>query len=133
MNQQWRSQAACRTGTGVDPSIFFPEKGGTARPAKKVCIQCPVRDKCEAWIMATEDPSDRHGVVAGLTVDERKAKYSGGFIKQRDECDKGHALLVPGVDFYEKSNGTRECKPCKQERDRDAYLARKEQKVQVGA
>lgn len=67
----WRDEAACK---GMDPSLFFAEKGSYApvavREAKKVCAGCPVRQSC------AEDAIDngyRFGVWGGLTPKERRA------------------------------------------------------------
>jgi len=39
----WRDDALCAQ---TDPEIFFPEKGGSTRDAKKVCGSCEVRRQC---------------------------------------------------------------------------------------
>ena len=52
----------------VDPELFFPEKGGTAAPAKAVCAACPVTALC----LATFGPLIADGVVGGLTAEERR-------------------------------------------------------------
>lgn len=51
----WRSRAAC---TGTDPDLFFPNGVGKSaiaqiREAKRICFQCPVRDDCLEWALAT--------------------------------------------------------------------------------
>lgn len=53
----------------VDPELFFPEKGGTAAPAKAVCAACPVTALC----LVTFGPLVADGVVGGLTARERSA------------------------------------------------------------
>jgi hypothetical protein len=40
---RWRELAACR---GIDPEVFFPGRGETAGPARRVCAACPVRQSC---------------------------------------------------------------------------------------
>ena len=40
---RWRELAACR-GAGLD--LFFPERGESAEPARRVCAACPVRQPC---------------------------------------------------------------------------------------
>ena len=52
----------------TDPDAFFPEMGGTPRPAKAVCRSCAVRDDCLTWAMETREP---WGVWGGLTERER--------------------------------------------------------------
>ena len=39
----WQERALCAQ---TDPEAFFPEKGGSTREAKKVCLTCDVRDDC---------------------------------------------------------------------------------------
>jgi hypothetical protein len=36
----WQDRALCAE---TDPEAFFPEKGGSTREAKKVCLSCDVR------------------------------------------------------------------------------------------
>ncbi|MGW4631001.1 WhiB family transcriptional regulator, partial [Streptomyces rubiginosohelvolus] len=36
----WQERALCAQ---TDPESFFPEKGGSTREAKKVCLACEVR------------------------------------------------------------------------------------------
>jgi WhiB family transcriptional regulator, redox-sensing transcriptional regulator len=64
----WRDRAACRR-RGVDPEVFFPEKGGSARPAKRICRQCPVRADCLAYAIATRQ---QFGIWGGLSQRERQ-------------------------------------------------------------
>ena len=39
----WQERALCAQ---TDPEAFFPEKGGSTREAKKVCLTCDVRTEC---------------------------------------------------------------------------------------
>jgi hypothetical protein len=54
----------------VDPELFFPEQGGDPRPARAVCLACPVRALC----LDTFGPVVDHGVVGGLTEVERRRR-----------------------------------------------------------
>ncbi|MCW2751389.1 MAG: WhiB family transcriptional regulator, partial [Aeromicrobium sp.] len=36
----WQERALCAQ---TDPEAFFPEKGGSTREAKRVCLTCDVR------------------------------------------------------------------------------------------
>jgi WhiB family transcriptional regulator, redox-sensing transcriptional regulator len=56
----------------VDGDLFFPEKGQPTRAAKAVCAACPVRTAC---LSAFGDLP--HGVVAGLSVAERRTHRRG--------------------------------------------------------
>ena len=41
----WQDYANC---LGVDPDLFFPERGASTREAKEVCRGCVVREECLA-------------------------------------------------------------------------------------
>ena len=48
----WQERALCAQ---TDPEAFFPEKGGSTREAKKVCLTCDVRNDClESALMNDE-------------------------------------------------------------------------------
>ncbi|HET6811002.1 MAG TPA: WhiB family transcriptional regulator [Acidimicrobiales bacterium] len=66
MNLSWRNRAACR---GVDPDIFFPVSDEEAVQAKIICGECPVREACLEWALATRE---RDGVWGGATERERR-------------------------------------------------------------
>lgn len=60
----------------VDPEIWFPEKGASARDAKQVCQQCPLaaaefggNGRCLDVAMAN---NEQYGVFGGLAPLERK-------------------------------------------------------------
>ncbi len=62
----WQERALCAQ---TDPEAFFPEKGGSTREAKKVCLTCEVRDDClESALMNDE----RFGIWGGLSERERR-------------------------------------------------------------
>jgi WhiB family redox-sensing transcriptional regulator len=64
--QGWQDRALCAQ---TDPEAFFPEKGGSTREAKKVCLTCEVRDDClESALMNDE----RFGIWGGLSERERR-------------------------------------------------------------
>lgn len=61
---EWQDRAAC---LGVDPEIFFPERGGSSKPARAICAGCEVREDClEANI------KEPFGVVGGTSERERR-------------------------------------------------------------
>lgn len=39
----WQEQANC---LGVNPDLFFPERGASTKEAKAVCAGCEVQDDC---------------------------------------------------------------------------------------
>ena len=62
----WQERSLCAQ---TDPEAFFPEKGGSTREAKKVCLTCEVRDDClESALMNDE----RFGIWGGLSERERR-------------------------------------------------------------
>ena len=63
----WMSQALCAQ---VDPDLWFQEKGGSSRPAKRVCAACPVADEC---LQRALDNEETWGIFGGLTYTERRA------------------------------------------------------------
>lgn len=63
--QRWRTEAVCNE---VDPEIFYPEKGGSTRPAKRICAACPVTEACLEYAL---DNDERFGIWGGLSARER--------------------------------------------------------------
>lgn len=64
--QDWQERALCAQ---ADPEAWFPEKGGSTREAKKICLDCPVRAECLEYALANEE---RFGVWGGLSERERR-------------------------------------------------------------
>jgi len=62
----WQERALCAQ---TDPEAFFPEKGGSTREAKKVCLGCDVRGECLEYALANDE---RFGIWGGLSERERR-------------------------------------------------------------
>lgn len=62
----WKDRALCAE---TDPEAFFPEKGGSTREAKKVCISCDVRAECLDFALGNDE---RFGIWGGLSERERR-------------------------------------------------------------
>ena len=62
----WQDRALCAQ---TDPEAFFPEKGGSTREAKKVCLSCDVRVECLEYALANDE---RFGIWGGLSERERR-------------------------------------------------------------
>jgi WhiB family redox-sensing transcriptional regulator len=60
----WRDFANC---LGVDPDLFFPERGASTREAKEVCRGCVVREDCLEYALAN---NENFGIWGGKTVKE---------------------------------------------------------------
>ena len=62
----WQERSLCAR---TDPEAFFPEKGGSTREAKKVCVGCEVRSECLEYALANDE---RFGIWGGLSERERR-------------------------------------------------------------
>jgi WhiB family redox-sensing transcriptional regulator len=54
---------------GVDPSLFFPERGASSTKAKAVCRGCTVREDCLNYALVR---GEKHGIWGGLSERERR-------------------------------------------------------------
>jgi len=77
----WRERAGCR---GADLEVFFPGRGETAEPARRICAGCPVRQPCLDYAIS-------HGIVdgiwGGLTERDRRALRTRHVSAARRERD----------------------------------------------
>ena len=65
-DRTWQRQANCM---GVDPDLFFPERGASTREAKEVCRGCVVREDCLEYALAN---GEKFGIWGGLSERERR-------------------------------------------------------------
>ena len=63
---EWQERALCAQ---TDPEAFFPEKGGSTREAKRVCMSCEVRVQCLDYALENDE---RFGIWDGLSERERR-------------------------------------------------------------
>jgi WhiB family redox-sensing transcriptional regulator len=68
---EWQEKALCAQ---TDPEAFFPEKGGSTREAKRICLGCEVRDACLEYALANDE---RFGIWGGLSERERRRLKRG--------------------------------------------------------
>jgi WhiB family redox-sensing transcriptional regulator len=54
---------------GVDPDLFFPERGASTKEAKAVCQGCVVREDCLEYALAN---GEKFGIWGGLSERERR-------------------------------------------------------------
>lgn len=62
----WQDHANC---LGIDPDLFFPERGEPTTEAKAVCAGCRVRTECLEYALAIREP---HGIWGGASARERR-------------------------------------------------------------
>ena len=79
---RWRELTACR---GTDLEVFFPERGESAEPARRICAACPVRQPCLDYAISNRIT---HGIWGGLSERERRAQRSGWVRASRRERDR---------------------------------------------
>ncbi len=65
-NSRWQERANC---LGVDPDLFFPERGASTREAKGVCRGCEVRLECLEYALVH---GEKFGIWGGLSERERR-------------------------------------------------------------
>lgn len=70
-DREWHAEGLCHQ---VDPDLWFPEKGGSTRHAKKVCQGCPVREAC---LQQALDANERFGIWGGFSERERRQMQRG--------------------------------------------------------
>jgi WhiB family redox-sensing transcriptional regulator len=66
LDRDWQFRANCM---GVDPELFFPERGSSTREAKEVCRGCVVRDDCLDFAIAN---GEKFGIWGGMSERERR-------------------------------------------------------------
>src|SRR5947207_15567889 len=64
--RRWQERANC---LGVDPDLFFPERGASTREAKAVCRGCEVQADCLEYAITH---SEKFGIWGGLSERERR-------------------------------------------------------------
>ncbi len=62
----WQNYANC---LGVDPDLFFPERGASTREAKEVCRGCVVQDECLEFALSN---GEKFGIWGGKSERERR-------------------------------------------------------------
>lgn len=62
----WHRYANC---LGVDPDLFFPERGASTREAKEVCRGCVVQEECLEFALSN---GEKFGIWGGKSERERR-------------------------------------------------------------
>ena len=127
----WKARANCM---GVDPDLFFPERGMSTREAKEVCRGCVVREDCLEYALANGEPFFSYPPVQE-TVDATLAEvmrctregirintfmldattYLKGFVEKLTQMNRGRAFFTTPetlgsfvlVDFIEQKRAMR--------------------------
>jgi hypothetical protein len=70
---------------GDDPELWYSKDLRDQAEAVRICRGCAALQDCYKWVMGTEPPGDRHGIVAGLTpvVRNKIAKQTGDLPRTR--------------------------------------------------
>lgn len=71
----WRRGAICAQ---VDPEMFFPEKGGSTRQAKRVCNGCPVQVFC---LEEAIENDEGFGIWGSMSTRERRNERRRGHVR----------------------------------------------------
>ena len=83
----WQDRALCLQ---TDPEAFFPEKGGSTRDPKKVCLNCEVRSECLGYAL---ENGERFGVWGGLSERERQRLKPPKPVKHRTAKKAGNIAV----------------------------------------
>jgi len=66
--------------------VFFPCRGESAEPARRICAACPVRQPCLDYAISH---GIVHGIWGGLAERDRRAlrtRHAGAARRERDEA-----------------------------------------------
>lgn len=66
----WQDDANCAS---TDAEVFFPEKGRSTGPAKRVCANCTVQQQCGEYALANHE---KYGVWAGMSERDRRKVHA---------------------------------------------------------
>lgn len=118
----WQDFGAC---LGVDPDLFFPERGASTRESKEVCKGCSVRTECQTLAILT---GEKFGIWGGLSERERRRvrrKYSIWCKNQGIEKLRITPVTLSGVT---RSNAS--TPPSELEEPEDAFSSKAEFRLQ---
>ena len=62
----WQQFANC---LGVDPNLFYPERGVSTSEAKAVCQRCQVKEECLEYAVQN---GEKFGIWGGMSERERR-------------------------------------------------------------
>ncbi len=73
----WQARANCM---GVDPDLFFPERGASTKEAKEVCRGCVVQADCLEFALVN---GEKFGIWGGMSERERRRLRRARAIERR--------------------------------------------------
>ena len=79
----WQDLANC---LGVDPDLFFPERGASTREAKEVCRGCVVKDDCLEAALAN---GEKFGIWGGMSERERRRIRRARALAKAEQAARG--------------------------------------------
>jgi WhiB family redox-sensing transcriptional regulator len=85
---RWQTRANC---LGVDPDLFFPERGASTREAKSVCAGCEVRDDCLEYALSN---GEKFGIWGGLSERERRRLRRERALKRKAAAEAEQAAAT---------------------------------------
>ncbi len=65
-DSRWQELANCR---GLDPDLFYPDRGASTKDAKRVCSVCEVREVCLDYAIYG---GEKFGIWGGKSERERR-------------------------------------------------------------
>jgi WhiB family redox-sensing transcriptional regulator len=86
--QPWMTEGNC---AGVDPELFFPQRGESSEDAKAVCRGCLVRAECLDYALSI---NERNGIWGGTSERERRAirrQWAGHRRRRAPNAPRGEA------------------------------------------
>ena len=95
-DEDWYERALCPQ---TDPDAFFPEKGGSTKEAKKICLGCPVKQQCLQWAL---DNDERFGIWGGLSERERRRLKRGIDISPAQNDQPEHVAAIAATHGYDQ-------------------------------
>lgn len=119
---EWMADANCR---GLDPNLFFPERGESNADVKAVCRACDVQAECLAYAV---NNGETKGTWGGLSEKERRrVRRNAGVTSRRVAATCG---TLSGYDRHKRAGET----PCRACREASAaYQRRRRAEMRGGA
>lgn len=87
MRPDWFDAARCR---GMDPALFFPDRGENPMEALKVCAECTVTEECLAYARAEKI---KDGIWGGRTG---RGRRTTNLLRTCDECGFVFPRIITG-------------------------------------